>query len=165
MHPSAYVLLSAFPLTPNGKIDRAALPAPYEVYPAVDATDEPLRGEIEEAVAKIWASVLGLDNVGRKQNFFTHLGGNSLLATQVVSQIREQLRVEVPLRHIFESPTVAELSTIVDRLRTSDARGAQAEVAQIERAGGEAGLDVDELSESAVDALLEAMLEPPRDEP
>ncbi|MGZ3461451.1 MAG: amino acid adenylation domain-containing protein, partial [Archangium sp.] len=107
MVPSAFMRLEAFPLTPSGKVDRKALPAP-EVVAAGEAYVAP-RTTMEEVVAGIWAPLLGLRRVGAHDNFFG-LGGHSLLATQVASRLREVLRVEVPVRALFEAPTVAELS-------------------------------------------------------
>jgi acyl carrier protein len=126
MVPSAFVTLDALPLTPNGKVDRRALPAP-EGRPEVTAFVAP-RTPIEEAVAAIWCELLRLDRVGVHDNFF-ELGGHSLLATRVIARVREVFEVELPLRALFQQPTIAEFAvriserqpaaaTIVD-LRTS----------------------------------------------
>jgi amino acid adenylation domain-containing protein len=113
MVPSAFVTLEAFPLTPNGKVDRAALPVPEG---RVDlATAVAPRTPAEEAVAAIWAEVLGVESVGVEDNFFD-LGGHSLLATQVVSRIRAAFEVDLPLRDLFDNPTVAALARIVETL-------------------------------------------------
>ncbi|MFN4934006.1 phosphopantetheine-binding protein, partial [Bradyrhizobium sp.] len=95
MVPSAYVHLELMPLTPNGKLDRNALPAPEGTAFAVQAY-EPPQGEIEEAVARIWAELLGVERIGRHDNFFA-LGGHSLLAIQVVSRLRQALALEAAL--------------------------------------------------------------------
>src|SRR6185295_13958609 len=107
MLPGAYVFLPALPVTPNGKVDRAALPAPAEAV--VGAGYVAPRTPIEELVAQTWAGVLGVERVGVQDNFF-ELGGHSLLATQVVSRLRQALQVELPLRILFETPTVAGLA-------------------------------------------------------
>jgi amino acid adenylation domain-containing protein len=110
MLPSAVIALDAFPLTPNGKIDRHALPAPDGV--CGEGYVAP-RNPAEEAVAEVFAAVLRLPRVGAKDDFFD-LGGHSLLATQVVSRVRDALQVEVPLAAVFEAPTVEALAARVD---------------------------------------------------
>ncbi|MCB0196701.1 MAG: amino acid adenylation domain-containing protein, partial [Anaerolineae bacterium] len=111
MIPSAFVLLDAFPLTPNGKIDRMALPAPeWRAGP----TYVPPQTTTQTSLAGIWAEVLGIESVGIHDDFFD-VGGHSLLATQVISRIRTTCQVELPLGLIFEYPTVAELAAQVDQ--------------------------------------------------
>ena len=117
MVPSAFVMLETMPLTPNGKIDRRALPDLREELPAqINRTFVPPRTPIEELLAGIWSQVLGIKKVGIHDNFF-ELGGHSLLATQVMSQIRDRLEVELPLRYLFETPTIAGLSTSIETVR------------------------------------------------
>jgi amino acid adenylation domain-containing protein len=110
MSPSAFVLLSALPLTPNGKIDRRALPAPEAGQRADRPFVEP-RDDVERAVARAWADVLGVPRVSATEDFF-ELGGHSLRATQVLSRIRAALGVDLPLRAIFEHPTVEGLAAV-----------------------------------------------------
>ncbi|HET9229165.1 MAG TPA: amino acid adenylation domain-containing protein [Thermoanaerobaculia bacterium] len=120
MVPSAFVRLSELPLSPNGKVDLAALPAPESDHQFEE--DTPPRTPVEEMLAVIWAQVLGLPSardLGPGADFFA-LGGHSLLATQVLSRIREWCRAEPPLRAVFESPTLAGLGRVVEEaLRAS----------------------------------------------
>ncbi|MBS9386559.1 MAG: amino acid adenylation domain-containing protein [Dolichospermum sp. BR01] len=117
MIPQAFVILESLPITPNGKIDRRALPAPDLHSEIADKFVAP-RNPIEEKLALIWTQVLRLEQVGIDDNFFT-FGGHSLLATQVISRLQEAFKISLPLRYIFESPTVAQLSeAILSQLET-----------------------------------------------
>ena len=112
MFPSTFILLEAMPLTSNGKVDRHALPEPG-ITAFVPATNFVApRTPVEKMLADIWASILALELVGIYDNFF-ELGGHSLLATQLVSRVRDTFLVELPLRNLFEAPTVADLAEII----------------------------------------------------
>jgi amino acid adenylation domain-containing protein len=111
--PAVFVLLDAFPLTANGKVDRRALPRPDGRRPEMDDAFVACRTPTEELLAEIWGHVLGVERVGVYDDFF-QLGGHSLLATQVVSRIREAFQVEMPLRLLFDAPTVAGLAEHID---------------------------------------------------
>jgi acyl carrier protein len=113
MVPGRYIGVREMPLTPSGKVDRRALLLSESVRPApVEDYDAPLT-TVEELVANIWADVLGLEKVGSDDNFL-ELGGHSLLATQLVSRIRESFRIELPLRTIFDAPTLSVLALHID---------------------------------------------------
>ena len=119
MVPSAFVTLAEVPLTPNGKVDRKALPAP-EWGGEANSGFVAARTPVEEMLCGIWEQLLKRDQVGIHENFF-ELGGHSLLATQVVSRVRESFNVELPLRVIFESPTISEISeTIEEAMRAEE---------------------------------------------
>ncbi len=114
MVPSAFVRLAALPLTPNGKVDRRALPDPERELAPADLAEP--RTPLEEVLAGIWEDVLDLPRVGIHDGFFD-LGGHSLLATQVISRLRVACGVDLPLRALFETPTVAELALAVEEVR------------------------------------------------
>jgi amino acid adenylation domain-containing protein len=113
MVPSAFIFLDRIPLTPNGKVDRKALPVP-EIGVSSGRFIPPCTPTQVE-LAQLWGDVLNLTEVGIDRNFF-ELGGHSLLATQIMSRLRSIFGVELPLRKLFESPTVGELAEDVDRL-------------------------------------------------
>ena len=118
MVPSVIVVLSALPQTPSGKVDRKALPMPDAAAKNAQFVAPSTAREV--ALAAIWAQVLGLEKVGVHDDFF-ELGGHSLLATQVVSRIRRELQVELPLRLLFEAPSVARLAARLGREPTVQA--------------------------------------------
>ncbi|HEY5910146.1 MAG TPA: MupA/Atu3671 family FMN-dependent luciferase-like monooxygenase [Verrucomicrobiae bacterium] len=118
MVPAQVVLLTEFPQTPNKKIDRKALPAP-EAAPSENEVDfEPPATAVEESVAVLWSELLGIKRVGRRDNFF-ECGGDSLLAMQLVVRIHERFGVDLPLRNLFERPTVTGLAAAIDALSWS----------------------------------------------
>ncbi len=112
MIPSAFVMLAAMPTTPAGKLDRHGLPVPDDSRPALDNLYVPPRNPIEEKLAKIWAEVLGLKQVGIHDTFFD-LGGHSLAATQVISRIVMEFKLELPIKFLLDSPTVAEMAAVI----------------------------------------------------
>ncbi|MGA9917346.1 MAG: condensation domain-containing protein, partial [Paraburkholderia sp.] len=116
MVPAVFVKLDSFPLSANGKVDRRALPSPGDTRPELEETFAGSRTPTEELLVDIWAQVLGVERVGIHDDFFD-LGGHSLLATQVVSRIRETFQVEMPLRRLFETPTVAGLAESLELSR------------------------------------------------
>lgn len=114
MVPSVFVFLEKLPLSPNGKVDRKALPAPDKSRLQLGAAYVAPRTSTEEMLSRIWEDVLGLQQVGVQDNFF-ELGGHSLLATRVISRIFSAFRIEIALRTLFEKPTVAGLAVVVDK--------------------------------------------------
>ncbi|OYD97753.1 non-ribosomal peptide synthetase [Nostoc sp. 'Peltigera membranacea cyanobiont' 210A] len=114
MVPSAYVILESLPLTHNGKVDRRALPMPDTISFNNQDYVAP-RSQVEKLLAQIWAKVLGKEQVGIHDNFF-ELGGHSLLATQLTSRIRDTFQIDLPVRNLFEAPTVEQLSRYVDTI-------------------------------------------------
>jgi hypothetical protein len=147
MVPSAYVQLAELPLNHNGKIDRKSLPQPDTVTPEQEYVGP--RHATEETLCRLWQEVLRRDRVGIHDNFF-EIGGHSLLAAQVATRMRESFKVDIPLRRMFEAPTIAQLAEVIDQARqTARANGAQslllptikrvarkAAVLAVERTGG-----------------------------
>ncbi|HET7464985.1 MAG TPA: amino acid adenylation domain-containing protein, partial [Longimicrobium sp.] len=117
MVPSAYVRLEAWPLTPSGKLDRGALPAPDDGAYAAQEYEAPA-DEIEEALAEIWADVLGVERVGRCDHFF-ELGGHSLLAVRVISRVRQGLEVDVALGELFTRPVLQDFAQVIVDLQVA----------------------------------------------
>jgi amino acid adenylation domain-containing protein len=115
MIPSAFVLLDKLPMTPNGKVDRAALPHPDESNILPDEVFVAPSTPIQQRLAGIVASLLGMERVGVEDNFFM-LGGHSLLGTQLIVRVAETFGVNISLHALFESPTVAQLSAVVEEL-------------------------------------------------
>lgn len=115
MIPAMFVTIETMPLTPNGKVDRAALPAPDAANTLGEDSFHAPRTEVEQIIAGILAPLLGVERVDVEANFFA-LGGHSLLGIQLISRVRDALGVELSLRTVFEAPSVAELSAEVERL-------------------------------------------------
>ncbi|HEU5229305.1 MAG TPA: amino acid adenylation domain-containing protein [Ktedonobacteraceae bacterium] len=113
MCPSHFVSLESLPLTANGKIDRRSLPTPETITGAQEAFVAP-RNALEEMLVSIWQQVLGHEQIGVMDNFF-QLGGHSLLAAQMLTRLREQLNVDIPLRRMFEEPTIAALASLLEK--------------------------------------------------
>ncbi|BET96664.1 non-ribosomal peptide synthetase [Xenorhabdus sp. TCT-1] len=111
MLPGAFVMLASFPLTPNGKLDRQALPAP-DLAAVVTQSYEPPQGRIETALAQIWQDLLGLERISRHDHFF-ELGGHSLMIVRLITRIQNKFRVNIPLTSLFTSPTLIEQSTVI----------------------------------------------------
>ena len=113
MVPATFVFLERLPLNANGKVDRRQLPAPSRALRSTGESHVAPRTPVEQVLANLFSEVLGVDNVGIYDDFFV-LGGHSLLATRVVSRLRETFHVELPIRELFENPTVIELAASVE---------------------------------------------------
>jgi acyl carrier protein len=112
MVPSVFVWLDALPRLPGGKVDRRALPPPDSTRPELATPFVAPRTPVEDLLARLWAEVLGLEQVGVHDDFF-ELGGHSLLATQLISRLRDAFRVELPFECLFEASTVASLALAI----------------------------------------------------
>jgi acyl carrier protein len=146
MVPSAFVTLEALPITSSGKVDHRALPAPEGDRPDLDQEFVAPRTETEAILAdEIFGKILGLDEVGAQDSFF-ELGGNSLQATQLVTRIRTRFGVQLPLRSIFESPTVTSLAGVIDRERKPVEKLADEEERLLR--------EIEEMSEEEAERLL-----------
>jgi acyl-CoA synthetase (AMP-forming)/AMP-acid ligase II/acyl carrier protein len=144
MSPSAYVEMDELPVTANGKIDRKRLPEPE----ADESRYVEPASEVERAVAEIWAEALGLERVGVEDDFF-ELGGHSLMAARVISRVRDRFRVDVPLRDVYQRPTVANMARLIEAIYD----GQQDEMNEMARM-----LDqLEGLAQEEVDALLHQM--------
>jgi amino acid adenylation domain-containing protein len=122
MIPSTFVMLDHFPLTPGGKIDRLALPGPEQIELSEERVHVAPRTPTEQLLAGLWADVLGVEQVGIHDDFFD-LGGHSLMATRLISRVREAFRIELPVRSLFVTPTLAALSeTIETEMRSGEDR-------------------------------------------
>jgi amino acid adenylation domain-containing protein len=122
MIPSGFMALEGFPLNKNGKLDRSALSAMADAWSeSDDIASRPPRTETEEILAAIWREVLELDRISVDDNFFT-IGGHSLIATRVASRVNNSFQINLPLRRLFELPTIAELAEAID-VAKADASG------------------------------------------
>ena len=149
MLPASYLALERLPLTPGGKLDRAALPPPDTAGSLGESTYVAPRTHVEEVLAGLYQEVLGIPRVGLHDDFF-ELGGHSLAGVQLLFQVREVLGVELPLRTVFQLPKVADLATVVAR-RAHEVRGSSSLDAQevLDR--------LDDLSADEIDTLLDSL--------
>jgi hypothetical protein len=145
MVPASFVFMKELPLNPSGKVDRQALPSSVGFGPNQKFIFKPPETPLEKVLARIWSEILQIEKVGLNDNFF-ELGGHSLLAVRLSARINEIFKMEVPLRAIFESPTLAEYSR--DLIKFAG------EAAEVERIA-EIVIDLLELSEEEAAILLE----------
>jgi amino acid adenylation domain-containing protein len=147
MVPDHYVRMKQLPLSANGKVERAALPTPEQLRPELSQAHVSPRTPTEQRLAALWARLCGIGPPSVTAHFFNDLGGHSLLATQMMSRVRTEWAIELPLRLIFEGPTIAELALAID------AAPATAESAGPLRSA-DALPDIDSFDEAALDAML-----------
>ena len=114
MIPSTIIMLDALPLTSNGRIDRSALPEPGRLRPDLDIPYAAPRTESESRLTSIWGEVLSLDQIGTRDNFF-ELGGHSLGASRLISRVIRDFKLDLPLRALFDSPTIAQMAEVIDQ--------------------------------------------------
>ena len=135
MIPSAFVVLPTLPHTLNGKIDRKLLPLPDQIHRALERTFVIPQTPTEKTLSEVWSKVLGVEQIGVHDNFFD-LGGHSILAAQLVSQLRKIFGVELPVHNVFRAPTVAEFATMLEALlwsnRQSEATATSADRVEID---------------------------------
>jgi len=158
MVPSAFVALETWPLTPHGKIDYPALPPPEQALLATRNAYVPPLTTMEQMLVRIWIDILGVERIGVNDNFF-EIGGHSLVATQVISRVQDTFQVRLPLRCVFEKPTIRELA-----LTISQSQGEQknTEVDAISRTiwrdTNQVLANLNNLSDDEVDSLLDNLL-------
>jgi acyl carrier protein len=157
MVPSHFVILNDLPLTVNGKVDRRALPDPDLEKDRMRNCLVAPRTPVENVVASIWCELLHLDKVGIHEDFF-HLGGDSLLAMQLISRITRALKVELPLLSIFEGPTVAKLALSIE---TAQRDKPVCQLSAIGRSGQARAAELLQRLEEFSESELEEMLSDP----
>ena len=154
MIPNNYIVLEKFPLTSNGKIDRRSLPVPNQVNQNQAEYVAP-RNKTENQLVDIWQENLKLEKIGINDNFFD-LGGNSLSATQVCDRVRNSFNIEFSIRQFFTTPTIAAIAKIVSNSQEKITE--EKPSLQIKRVSRESEIDLDNLSESEMDEMLQQML-------
>jgi acyl carrier protein len=130
MMPSVIMLLDHLPITPNGKVDRRQLPVP-KVELRKERFVAPVT-ELEMTVGHIWEELLKVEQAGLHDSFF-ELGGHSMLATQLMSRVRDTFQVEIPIGNIFKYPTLKEFSTLVDAAMNDSARMQTLQISRVDR--------------------------------
>jgi hypothetical protein len=153
MIPSAFVFVEKFPLTPNGKIDKAALPAAHPAVPMPKETYSAPRSAIEQMLATIWRDALKVEQVGTADNFFA-LGGHSLLAMQVLARVYESLNVQLSLRTFFDAPTIAQLARAITEQQNGNQTTSPSAIGPALSLEEQLLLSVDQMPEEKLDSLL-----------
>ncbi|MBW4428108.1 MAG: amino acid adenylation domain-containing protein [Nostoc desertorum CM1-VF14] len=134
MIPGAFVVLEQLPLNPNGKVDRQGLPIPNDVDTQLETTYTPPRNQEEATLAEIWRQVFGRKRISIDENFF-QLGGHSLIATQILSRIRNTFQVDISFKHLFENSTIRELIQIIIQQQQVQHNSAFTSIKPISRQG------------------------------
>jgi acyl carrier protein len=132
MVPASFVILDELPLLPNGKLDRRALPAPEAVRPDLPQSFVAPRPGVEQSLAGLWSDLLGVPQIGIHDNFFD-LGGHSLLTTQLISRVRELFKVEIPLREVFQQPTIAALAIVIEHAQNNSTPSEMPKITRVDR--------------------------------
>jgi amino acid adenylation domain-containing protein len=156
MVPAVVIKLDALPLTPNGKVDRRALPLPTALQRVSSAEFVAPQTPVELELARIWAEVLGVERVGLNDNFF-ELGGHSLMVAQIMGLVRERLQVDLPLRSVFEKPTIGYLAQLIGSDRPARPQPEIVRIRAVPRRQGNTNEllnQLDQLSDEEVEALL-----------
>ncbi len=158
MIPQNYIILDELPLTPNGKIDRKNLPKPESFTSRNQLEYVAPKTELQTEIAAIWQKALNLEKVGIQDNFF-NLGGNSLLATQVISQMRQAFKVDISIRRFFETPTIADLELEIKQNNNQVPETESIKIERVNRNDSQENIDnLDQISEQELDDLLTQML-------
>jgi amino acid adenylation domain-containing protein len=158
MLPAVFLILDSFPLSRNGKIDRKLLPAPEQAQPDGETAFVAPRTPVEETLAQLWADLLGVERVSIHANFFD-LGGHSLSATRIMSSVRTVFQVEIPLRILFEEPTVAGMALAIARSQGTRSDETITPIKRRDRSQAQKMLaDIDQLSDEQVEMLLRSRL-------
>jgi len=150
------VSVDALPLTPSGKVNRRALPAPDQNEEALHEYVAP-RTPVEAELAEIWATILRRERVGITDNFF-ELGGHSLVATQLISRVRSAFKVELPVRYLFDGPTIAELAMAMTTFQDKAEATPKAITRDTNRDAQELLTRIDQLTDGQVESLLNKTL-------
>ena len=153
MVPTAFVQLTTLPLLPSGKVDRKALPSPDMPVMTYQAPRTP----VENQLVELWSQVLQRERVGIHDDFF-QLGGHSLLATQLLSRLRDMFAIELPLRELFEQPTIAGLAPLVEQYRAATPPDPRSIIPHELDETAQLLADLNALPEAQVDALLHTLL-------
>jgi amino acid adenylation domain-containing protein len=156
MVPSTFVLLDALPLMPNGKLNRRALPSSDSSHPQMDDVYTPPETELQREVATTWSQVLGIEKLGVDSSFF-NIGGHSLLAMQVVSRLSDSLNLDIPLRLMFERPTIRGFAEAITDLRTGASQRNIPRIAPI-RPQSSPTINPEQLTDEQVTALIKGLL-------